>query len=120
MLGSVAGYVDYVEKEFNKLFQDVIQANPEIFDPNVFTLEAFLWVFGILRSRTFVPLTGNDLALVPFADLVISSSITSVGNSTVGYPTFCSKKKEPVCRCSIWTRTKCQLHIMFGRIGNDF
>lgn len=70
LLGSVLGYRQYVESEYNKLLADVILPNPQLFDQSAFTQEAFLWAFSILRSRTFSPLTGDDLALVPLADLV--------------------------------------------------
>eukprot|EP00976_Prorocentrum_cordatum_P085161 1185955-Prorocentrum_minimum.AAC.1 len=33
-------------------------------------MESFLWAFGILRSRTFEPFVGENIALVPGLDLV--------------------------------------------------
>ena len=33
-------------------------------------MESFLWAFGILRSRTFAPYEGENIALVPGLDLV--------------------------------------------------
>ena len=39
-------------------------------DPSLLTPQAFQWAFGILRSRSFPPLTGDDIALVPLADMV--------------------------------------------------
>lgn len=70
LLGSILGYQQHVESEYDKLLTEVILPNPQLFDQSIFTPEAFLWAFGILRSRTFPPLTGDDLALVPLADLV--------------------------------------------------
>lgn len=70
LLGSVAGYLEFLENEFTGLTEQLFEPNSEIFDPEVYTYEAFRWAFGILRSRTFAPLTGDDLALVPVADLV--------------------------------------------------
>ncbi|KAJ7535805.1 hypothetical protein O6H91_12G046900 [Diphasiastrum complanatum] len=70
LLGSTLGYREYVESEVNELFDKVIKPNPDLFDSSLFTYDAFLWAFGILRSRTFAPLTGDELALVPLADLV--------------------------------------------------
>lgn len=70
LLGSILGYKEYVDSEYGKLVAEVINANPGLFDESAFTPDAFLWAFGILRSRTFPPLTGEDLALVPLADLV--------------------------------------------------
>mgnify|MGYP002775787807 FL=1 len=70
IIGSILGYRQHVESEYKKLLEETIIPNPRLFDESVFTFEAFLWAFGILRSRTFPPLTGDDLALVPLADLV--------------------------------------------------
>eukprot|EP00250_Pteridium_aquilinum_P005644 c15711_g1_i1 orf=606-2153(-) len=70
LLGSILGYQQHVESEYSTLLAEIISPNPQLFDQSLFTQEAFLWAFGILRSRTFPPLTGDDLALVPLADLV--------------------------------------------------
>ncbi|CAM6109617.1 unnamed protein product [Calypogeia fissa] len=70
LLGSTLSFKEYVENEFQKVQKEVIAPNGSVFDGKIFTFEAFLWAFGILRSRTFAPLTGDDLALVPLADLV--------------------------------------------------
>jgi hypothetical protein len=37
-------------------------------------LHSFMWAFGILRSRTFAPLDGDAIALVPGMDLANHSS----------------------------------------------
>ncbi|MCO5554003.1 hypothetical protein L7F22_007529 [Adiantum nelumboides] len=70
LLGSISGYHQHVESEYATVMQEIITPNPQLFDQSEFTRESFLWAFGILRSRTFPPLTGDDLALVPLADLV--------------------------------------------------
>lgn len=70
LLGSVVGYFEFLQNEYNKLAEEVLEPNATLFNPEVFTFEAFRWAFGILRSRSFPPLTGEDLALVPVADLV--------------------------------------------------
>lgn len=70
LLGSVVGYFEFLQNEYNKLAEEVLEPNPNLFDPEIFTFDAFKWAFGILRSRSFPPLTGEDLALVPVADLV--------------------------------------------------
>ncbi|GLJ51996.1 hypothetical protein SUGI_1105260 [Cryptomeria japonica] len=69
LLSSTLGYKDYVGNEFLKVQDEVIAPNRHLFDSDI-TEEDFLWAFGILRSRAFLPLTGDNLALVPFADLV--------------------------------------------------
>lgn len=70
LLGSVVGYLAFLENEYNKLVEEVLECNAQLFDPAVFTFDAFCWAFGILRSRSFAPLTGDELALVPVADLM--------------------------------------------------
>lgn len=70
LLGSVVGYLQFLENEYNKTLEEVLERNTELFDPAVFTFDAFRWAFGILRSRSFAPLTGEELALVPVADLM--------------------------------------------------
>lgn len=70
LLGSVVGYFEFLQNEYNKLAEEVLEPNLKLFDPELFTFDAFRWAFGILRSRSFAPLTGEDLALVPVADLV--------------------------------------------------
>eukprot|EP01018_Ginkgo_biloba_P038228 Gb_38065 [translate_table: standard] len=69
LLSTVSGYKDYVENEFLKVQKEIIVPNRHLFNFAV-TQEDFLWAFGMLRSRAFPPLTGDNLALVPFADLV--------------------------------------------------
>lgn len=78
LLGSILGYQQHVENEYSALLAEVITPNPQLFDQALFTCEAFLWAFGILRSRAFPPLTGNDLALVPLADLVNHGMVMNV------------------------------------------
>lgn len=70
LLGSVTGYLEFLENEYNNLVEEVLEPNNKIFNPAVYTFDGFKWAFGILRSRTFSPLTGEDIALVPIADLV--------------------------------------------------
>lgn len=40
----------------------------------VFNLESFTWAFGTLRSRTFAPYEGEQIALVPGLDLANHAS----------------------------------------------
>ncbi|KAG0629937.1 hypothetical protein M758_1G140900 [Ceratodon purpureus] len=70
LLGSVVGYLEFLENEYNKVVEEIMERNTDLFDPAVFTFDAFRWAFGILRSRSFAPLTGEELALVPVADLM--------------------------------------------------
>ena len=47
-----------------------IGVNRETFPEEHFNLDKFLWAFSVLRARTFHPLVGDDIALVPLLDLV--------------------------------------------------
>ena len=110
LLGSVAGYLEFLESEFTGLSEQVFEPNSEIFDPEVYTYEAFRWAFGILRSRTFAPLIGDDLALVPIADLV---------NHGVGLsddiPSWIKKKPG-----QIWNLGKENSHVLALRASATF
>lgn len=70
LLGSVESYREYLETEFKRLQEEVLSSYSSVFDAEIFTRDAFIWAFGILRSRTFPPLTGEDIALVPLADFI--------------------------------------------------
>ena len=70
LLGSVVGYLEFLENEYNNLMEEVLERNTQLFNPAVYSFDAFRWAFGILRSRSFAPLIGEDLALVPVADLM--------------------------------------------------
>nr|ABR17345.1 unknown [Picea sitchensis] len=69
LLNSTLGYKDYVQSEFLKVQEEIIDPNRHLFDSDI-TQKDFLWAFGILRSRAFPPFIGDNLAMVPFADLV--------------------------------------------------
>lgn len=62
--------MQYVKDEYEKLAEELSKPGMGFPGSEGFSEDALLWTFGILRSRTFAPLTGDDLALVPFADLV--------------------------------------------------
>jgi [ribulose-bisphosphate carboxylase]-lysine N-methyltransferase len=70
LLGSVLGYRQYIQETFEESVQPVVQNHPQLWPEQVASLEAFAWAFGIVRSRTHPPFTGEDIALVPLADLV--------------------------------------------------
>ncbi|KAL6009051.1 hypothetical protein ACLOJK_022278 [Asimina triloba] len=76
LLSTTLGVKDYVQSEFVKVEEEVVLPNSHIF-PSPITLDDFLWAFGILRSRAFSQLRGENLVLIPLADLINhSSSIT--------------------------------------------
>lgn len=63
------GVREYVKSEFEKVEQEILLPHKQLF-PSSITLEDFLWAFGILRSRAFSRLRGQNLILIPLADLV--------------------------------------------------
>lgn len=71
------GVKEYVQSEFLKVEEEIILPNKQLF-PSPITLDDFFWAFGILRSRAFSRLRGQNLVLIPLADLINhSSSITT-------------------------------------------
>ncbi|KAI3914719.1 hypothetical protein MKW98_001955 [Papaver atlanticum] len=76
LLSTTLGVKEYVHREFLNVEQEVILPNKHLF-PSI-TSDDFFWAFGILRSRAFSRLRGQDLVLVPLAGLINhSSSITT-------------------------------------------
>ncbi|XP_030546708.1 fructose-bisphosphate aldolase-lysine N-methyltransferase, chloroplastic-like isoform X2 [Rhodamnia argentea] len=69
LLSTTLGVKEYVGSEFQKLEQEIILPNRQLF-PSRITLDDFLWAFGILRSRAFSRLRGQNLVLIPLADLI--------------------------------------------------
>ncbi|KAJ3677394.1 hypothetical protein LUZ60_003118 [Juncus effusus] len=73
LLSTTMSVKDYVQSEFSKVQEEIINPNRNLF-PGKLNSEDFLWAFGILRSRAFSELRGDNLALIPFADLVNHSN----------------------------------------------
>ena len=73
LLSTTRGVKDYVQSEFDSVEAEIISANKDLF-PGTITFDDLLWAFGILRSRVFLELRGDKLALIPFADLVSSQN----------------------------------------------
>lgn len=69
MLSTTEGVKEYVQGEFIKVEDEIIVPNQHLF-PSVITFTDFLWAFGVLRSRAFSGLRGENLVLIPLADLV--------------------------------------------------
>jgi len=69
LLSTTLSVKDYVQNEFQKVEEEVILPNKQLF-PFPITLDDFFWAFGMLRSRAFSRLRNQNLILVPFADLV--------------------------------------------------
>ncbi|KAK4715125.1 hypothetical protein R3W88_013463 [Solanum pinnatisectum] len=68
LLSTTLSVKDYVQNEFQKVEEEVILPNKQLF-PFPITLDDFFWAFGMLRSRAFSRLRNQNLILVPFADL---------------------------------------------------
>ncbi|KAK9119172.1 hypothetical protein Scep_017265 [Stephania cephalantha] len=68
LLGTTVGVKEYVQSEFLKIEEEIILPNKHMF-PTI-TLDDFLWAFAMLRSRAFSNLRGQNLVLIPLADLI--------------------------------------------------
>ncbi|KAI3825215.1 hypothetical protein L1987_06693 [Smallanthus sonchifolius] len=77
LLSTTLSVKEYVKNEFVQVQDQVILPNKQLF-PFTVTLDDFIWAFGILRSRAFSRLRGQNLVLIPLADLINHSpSITT-------------------------------------------
>ncbi|XP_039065332.1 fructose-bisphosphate aldolase-lysine N-methyltransferase, chloroplastic-like [Hibiscus syriacus] len=77
LLSTTMGVKEYVRNEFLNVEEEIILPNKQLF-PSPITLDDFFWAFGILRSRAFSRLHGQNLVLIPLADLINHSpSITT-------------------------------------------
>ncbi|XP_058010014.1 ribulose-1,5 bisphosphate carboxylase/oxygenase large subunit N-methyltransferase, chloroplastic isoform X2 [Hevea brasiliensis] len=69
LLRTTLGVKEFLQREFLKVEEEVLVPHKELF-PSPVTLDDFFWAFGILRSRAFSRLRGQNLVLIPLADLV--------------------------------------------------
>ncbi|KAF2299153.1 hypothetical protein GH714_030822 [Hevea brasiliensis] len=69
LLRTTLGVKEFLQREFLKVEEEVLDPHKELF-PYPVTLDDFFWAFGILRSRAFSRLRGQNLVLIPLADLV--------------------------------------------------
>ncbi|KAJ4711395.1 N-methyltransferase [Melia azedarach] len=77
LLSTTLGVKEYVQNEYLNLEEEILLPHKQLFAYSV-TLDDFLWAFGILRSRAFSRLRGQNLVLIPLADLINHSpSITT-------------------------------------------
>ena len=56
--------------KFQEVEAAVLDPDRALFPADVFTEDAFLWAVAVVRCRVHAPLEGDQLALVPLADLV--------------------------------------------------
>ena len=73
LLSTTLNVKEYVKSEFLKVEEEILLRHKDLF-PSRITLDDFFWAFGILRSRAFSRLRGQNLVLIPFADLVRSQN----------------------------------------------
>ncbi len=66
---------EYFGETYAQLAQGLFAEHPGSFPADTFTADAFKWAAVIVRSRSHAPLEGDDLALVPLADLVCPATI---------------------------------------------
>ncbi|KAG6703224.1 hypothetical protein I3842_07G073600 [Carya illinoinensis] len=77
LLSTTLSVKEYVRNEFRKVEEEIISPHKKLF-PCPITLDEFFWAFGILRSRAFSHMRGQNLVLIPLADLINHSpSITT-------------------------------------------
>ena len=81
-MSTTVGCKDYVQSEFLRVEEEIILPNQKLF-PSSITVEDFLWAFGILRSRAFSRLRGQNLVLIPLADLVSLLLLVKVNSAAV-------------------------------------
>uniref|UniRef100_A0A2P2KWK4 Fructose-bisphosphate aldolase-lysine N-methyltransferaseic n=1 Tax=Rhizophora mucronata TaxID=61149 RepID=A0A2P2KWK4_RHIMU len=62
---------EYLHREFTIVQEEILSNHKNLF-PSTITFDDFFWAFGILRSRAFSRLRGQNLVLIPMADLVRS------------------------------------------------
>ncbi|KAF3774181.1 Fructose-bisphosphate aldolase-lysine N-methyltransferase [Nymphaea thermarum] len=80
LLSTTLSVKEYVESEFNKVHEEILVPHHHVF-PHPVTLDDFLWAFTILRSRAFSQHRGENLVLIPLADLINHSSSITTENS---------------------------------------
>ncbi|CAN6484500.1 unnamed protein product [Victoria cruziana] len=80
LLNTTLSVKEYVENEFSKAHEEIVKPHHHVF-PQSITLDDFLWAFGILRSRAFSQHRGENLVLIPLADLINHSSSITTENS---------------------------------------
>lgn len=60
----------FFEAKYAELEEQLFAPHREAFPPESHQLDDFLWAVATVRSRVHSPLDGEDVALVPLADLV--------------------------------------------------
>ncbi|KAK2636153.1 hypothetical protein Ddye_030945 [Dipteronia dyeriana] len=83
LLSTTIDVKEYIRNEFLKLEEEILLPRKELF-PYPITFDDFLWAFGMIRSRAFSRFGGQNLVVVPLADLINhSQTITTEGYAEI-------------------------------------
>jgi len=66
-----------LENEYELLCEEVMQSRADLFPKDTFTFDAWEWAFAVLFSRCICLPSTQELALVPYADLLNHSAFCS-------------------------------------------
>ena len=114
-----------IEAEFEELQSTTFSRNSEQFPSHLYSFDLFLWSFVILFSRaTRLPskLSGEELALVPYADLLNHSpySSTYIDSQTAwGISSFLNKRQEVAVYSDRSYKKFEQVFISYGEKSNS-
>jgi hypothetical protein len=70
LLAAVESYQAFFRQRYDQLQTELFSKHRDVFSPEIFSYDAFLWAACTVRARSHAPLDGEEMALVPFADLV--------------------------------------------------
>lgn len=111
-----------IEKEYAELCETTFKRNAKIFPVEKFTIELFTWAFVMLLSRAArltSKLTGEELALVPYADLMNHNpySNTYIDAQRSGMPLISRLEEVAVYADRPYKKFE-QVFINYGEKGN--
>eukprot|EP01038_Epipyxis_sp_PR26KG_P014456 gene14456-19402_t len=111
-----------IENEYQQVKRDIILPYKTMFPPEKFTFELFLWAFVMLLSRAArlsSKLNGEELALVPYADLMNHNpySNTYIDAQRSGMPLISRTEEVAVYSDRNYKKFE-QVFINYGEKGN--
>jgi len=112
-----------LEREYGELQESTFKQNKDILPVDKFTFELFLWAFVMLLSRAArlsSKSTGEELALVPYADLMNHNpySNTYIDAQRSGMPLISRKEEVAVYADRPYKKFE-QVFINYGEKGNS-
>ena len=114
-----------IETEFDELQSTTFSRNGQQFPPQLYTFDLFLWSFVILFSRAArltSKLDGEELALVPYADLLNHSPYSNSYIDTQaagGITTFINRRHEVAVYSDRSYKKFEQIFISYGEKSNS-